>query len=136
MSVPTARSTWNPQRLFTARDEMGISQEELARRITKIMGREAQPVRARNIVRWEKPRDLPGAHAPHVDFIVPIAEALDTDPMYFFGSDDADEEDRLPRRGQSLSGDLHRLAQLAGILERRPDLLDDVLAADAEEARS
>lgn len=97
--------TWNPQRLFTARKENGLSQEQLADRITKLMHREAQPVRARNIVRWEKPRGRSGAHAPHADFIPAIAEALGVDTTYFFASDEDDDEESEPVDGRTLTLD-------------------------------
>lgn len=93
MSPVLVAKTWNPERLFRARRAAGLSQEALADRITELMGREARPVRARNIVRWEKPRGLNGAHAPHADFIPAIAEALERKESYFFATEDESDDD-------------------------------------------
>lgn len=89
-------NAWNPQRLARARRESRLSQEALAHRITEHLGRQAQPVRARNIVRWEKGRTEKGAHAPHTDFIAAIAAATDKDVAFFFSSDEEDEEAAQP----------------------------------------
>lgn len=89
---------WNPARLTAARRAAGLSQEALANRITGILKREAQPVRTRNVVRWERPRGASGAHAPHADFIAAIAEATAKEPSYFLGSDDTEEERLLRLR--------------------------------------
>jgi len=86
---------WNPARLSRARREAGLSQEGLARKLTTILGREAQPVRTRNIVRWERPRESNGAHAPHTSFIGAIAEATGKDVAFFLSEDE--EEDHLSR---------------------------------------
>lgn len=82
----------------------------------------------RGVRGWEKYE-----YVPHGESVPAIAAALKCEISDLFESngDRSDEEDRLPR--QSLSGDLQQLAVLAGILERRPDLVKDLLA---EEARS
>lgn len=82
------------------------------------------------ISRYENGQEPSGRNA------LALAGALNVEVRDLYsGSPDDDAEDRLPRR-QSLSGDLQRLAVLAGILERRPDLIEDILAAEAKDARA
>lgn len=88
-----ARRSWNPARLAKARRDADLTQEALAERLTEILGRSAQPVRARNIVRWERPRGASGAHAPHIDFVPAIAAATGKETDFFFGDDAADGSD-------------------------------------------
>lgn len=79
------------------------------------------------ISRYENGQEPSGRNA------LALAGALAVDMRELYVAD-ADGEDRLPPTPRpSLSGDLQRLAALAGILERRPDLVETLLA---EEARS
>lgn len=84
--------TWNPSKLVEARNAKGMSQEALSRALTVAMNREAQPVRARNVVRWEKARELDGSHTPSADFIPALASVLDQPESYFFGDEVADDQ--------------------------------------------
>lgn len=88
-------SAWNPARLAEARKEAGLSQEALADRMTEILQREAQPVRTRNVVRWERPRGVAGAHAPHADFLAAIAQATGK-PLDFFLAEGPGEPKPFP----------------------------------------
>lgn len=95
MASMSGVATWNPAQLAEARRDAGLSQEALADRLTKIMRREAQPVRTRNVVRWERPRGTKGAHAPHVDFLAAITEATGK-PLDFFLVEESGEPNPFP----------------------------------------
>lgn len=105
--------TFDGTRLKGARNAQGLSQSELARRID---------AHVTSISDWER-----GANAPSGRHVASLSRELDVPVGHFYGDDE--EEDRLPR--QSLSGDLQKLAVLAGILERNPDLVDDLIAKEA-----
>lgn len=106
----------NGARIRSARRRSGKSQEGLAAEVGTTR---------RHMIRLEN-----GEHLPSGELRDRIAEHTGQPKETFQSADDAD--DRLPRPGRSLAVDLQQLAQLAGLLERRPGLLDDILAADAE----
>jgi transcriptional regulator with XRE-family HTH domain len=80
-------------------------------------------VDATSISRWER-----GVHEPGASIVPSLAEVfgVPTDELYT----DDDEEER-PMLRASLALDLQKLAQLAAVLERRPELIDEILAAEA-----
>jgi transcriptional regulator with XRE-family HTH domain len=107
-------------RIREARLTAGMTQAQLARVIQTT---------EKNISRWES-----NDNEPRVSSISAIAQATGRDLDFFLiGSEEADDEEAaaLPR---SLATDLQQLARVAAILEKRPDLVEDILAADAEVA--
>lgn len=105
-------------RIQQARLSARLTQEDLAR----VAG-----VSVRNIVRWEN-----NQHSPRIDHLVAIAAATRVDVREFMGAGDDEEETPAPMVGRSLAGDLGQLARIAAVLERRPDVIEDILAAEAE----
>ena len=96
-------------RIRQARLRAGLTQAELAR---------ATKTSERNIVRWET-----SANAPRMESVAAIARATGHSLDDFLG--DEDDEEAAPL-GRSLSSDLHRLAEVAALLERNPDLLKEL----------
>lgn len=109
-----------------------MSRADLAVAIRRVSGGEIKATE-RGVRGWEK-----NEYTPHADSVPAIAEALECNTGDLFESNGRhvdDDEDRGAKVPQSLSVDLQRLAQLAGILERRPELVEDLLAAEAEASR-
>jgi transcriptional regulator with XRE-family HTH domain len=115
---------FNGDRLEELRLDRKWDQHELAQRARAY----GVGITQSQVSRYENGQEPSGRNA------MALAGALEVDARELYAGSPEDPEDRL--RHPSLSADLQRLAQLAGILERRPDLLEDVLAAEAEEARS
>lgn len=106
-------------RIREARLSAGLTQAQLARRIGST---------ETNISRWEG-----DDNEPRVASLSAIATATGRDLDFFLvESDEADDEEvaALPV-ARSLAGDLQQLARVAAILEQRPDLVEDILAAEA-----
>jgi transcriptional regulator with XRE-family HTH domain len=114
-SVKTKRL--DHHRLYDLRLQAGKSQADVAHELRN-RGFKAD---ATAISRWER-----GLHEPGASVMPSLAEifGVATDDLY---SDD-DEESSV--RSRSLASDLQLAARLAGILERRPELIDAILAAE------
>lgn len=107
-------------RLYELRLQSGKSQADVAHELRN-RGFRVDPTA---ISRWER-----GKHEPGAGVIPSLAEVygVATDELY---TSDDDEDESLPTR--SLAADLERLARVAAVLERRPDLIEDILAAEIE----
>jgi len=103
----------NGARIKRARKRTGLSQELFAVEVGTTR---------RHMIRLEN-----GEHLPSSALRDRIAERTGQSRDEFQSSDD-DEEAALPRR--SLSDDLLRLAQVAELMERRPDVIEDILAVE------
>ncbi len=106
-------------RLYELRLQSGKSQGDVAYEL-RLRGFKAD---ATAISRWER-----GIHEPGASVVPSLAEiyGVGTDDLY---SDD-DEEEPSAMATRSLSSDLQRLARVAAVLERRPELVEEILAAE------
>lgn len=106
-------------RLYDLRLRSGLSQTDVAYALRE-RGFKAD---ATAISRWER-----GIHEPGASVVPSLAEiyGVATDDLYA----EEDDEDSSAVRARSLSEDLQKLARVAAVLERRPDLVDEILAAE------
>lgn len=108
------------ERIRQARLSAGMTQTQLAHAISTA---------EKNVSRWEN-----NDNEPRVSMVSAIAQATGRDLDFFLvESDEADDEEiaALPPT-RSLAGDLHQLARVAAILEQRPDLVANILAAEGQ----
>lgn len=105
----------NGARIRSFRKRAGKSQEALAAEVGTTR---------RHMIRLEN-----GEHLPGGELRDKIAAATGRQPEEIQASDD-DEESSLPPR--SLSDDLLRLSRVAALMEMRPDVIDDILAAERD----
>lgn len=129
----TITPTVNSRRPFTANGLVIKRARKSAQKSQAQLAAEAGTTR-RHMIRLEN-----GEHLPGRELRGRIAQATGVEARTILAADE-DEDESLPRRGRGLSEDLHRLAELAGLLERRPDLLAEVATAadstgEAEEKR-
>lgn len=114
MSTPTTERQFpfseNGARIRSARRRTGLSQEKFA---------PAVGTTRRHMIRLEN-----GEHLPSRELRDRIAEATGQPSGSIQSADDEDEDSLPPHR--SLSDDLRRLAQVAELIERSPDVLDAV----------
>lgn len=61
---------------------------------------------------------------------IALALALDVTVTELYRGDDDDEEAALARPRRSLSGELFELARIAKAIEHRPEIVEDILAAE------